>query len=219
MSATLARRLIREAGTEYCDTVDLLAALIGNMPAAKALLARYGGHLTIMATASPADYMEVTGISPASAAAIKAAMALAWRLGQEPAMGESGVLRGTAEAIAVLDECFAGKQQEEFRVLLLNAKHHIIDNYVATLGTADRCSVHAREVFRRAIRENCIRVVLAHNHPSGDPTPSAEDIAITRDLVAAGKIIDIEILDHIIVGRRCSARCKHYVSFREEKLI
>lgn len=83
----------------------------------------------------------------------------------------------------------------------------------------DRSQVHAREMFRAAIRVNCSRTILFHNHPSNDPTPSAQDTACTRELAAADKIIGIEILDHVIIGMRSLTRAKDYLSFREEGLL
>jgi DNA repair protein RadC len=128
-------------------------------------------------------------------------------------------LQGPADVAALLRPVLAGKQQEEFHVLLLDAKHGLIADELVTVGLVDRSQVHAREVFRVAIRESCARIVLAHNHPSGDPTPSAEDIACTRDLVAAGKIVGIEVMDHLVLGARTPGRIKDYLSFREESLL
>ena len=79
--------------------------------------------------------------------------------------------------------------------------------------------MHPREVFRKAIRESSASVVLAHNHPSGDPTPSAEDVRITRQLVEAGRVIDIKVLDHVVLGRLSADRDRAYVSLREEGLV
>ena len=124
------------------------------------------------------------------------------------------------EAVAdVMRPLFLGKPQEEFWVLCLNTKHRLISASLVTVGLVDRSQVAAREVFRRAIGENASRVILSHNHPSGDPTPSAQDIACTRDLVAAGKVVGIEVLDHVVLGERTTARAKDFLSFREEGLI
>jgi len=111
------------------------------------------------------------------------------------------------------------RDQEEFHVLLLDTKNGLIADELVTVGLVDRAQVHAREVFRRAIRENCAKVLLVHNHPSGDPTPSAQDIACTRDLVAAGKVVGIQVIDHVVLGCRTACRPKDYLSFREESLL
>jgi DNA repair protein RadC len=91
--------------------------------------------------------------------------------------------------------------QESFQILCLNAKNKLINRHLITLGLADATLVHPREVLRPAITEGSSALVLIHNHPSGDPTPSAEDLRITKQLIQAGKIVDIKILDHIIIGR------------------
>ena len=97
----------------------------------------------------------------------------------------------------------ANLAQESFHVLCLNVKNHLLNRHLISLGLADASLVHPREVFRAAIGEDggACALVLAHNHPSGDPTPSAEDIRITRQLVEVGKIVDIKVLDHVIIGR------------------
>ena len=110
-------------------------------------------------------------------------------------------------------------EQESFWVLMLDTKHRVREIHEATRGLVDRSQVHAREIFREAIRHNSSRIVLSHNHPSGDPTPSAQDIACTRDLVAAGKIIGIDVLDHVIIGTRTTSRNRDYLSFKEEGLL
>ncbi|OGV64613.1 MAG: hypothetical protein A3K19_29750 [Lentisphaerae bacterium RIFOXYB12_FULL_65_16] len=124
-----------------------------------------------------------------------------------------------ADVAALMRPLLAGKQQEEFHVLLIDAKHGLIADELVTVGLVDRSQVHSREVFRQAICKSCSRIILAHNHPSSDPTPSAEDIACTRDLVAAGKIVGIEVMDHVVLGARTSGRLKDYLSFREENLL
>ena len=105
--------------------------------------------------------------------------------------------------------------QEVFVVLTLNAKYRVIDRHLVSLGLVDSCQVHGREVFRPAISDGAAAIVLAHNHPSGDPTPSAEDLHITRQLVEAGRILGIEVLDHVIIGRGERPQC----SLRESGLV
>ena len=107
--------------------------------------------------------------------------------------------------------------QEGFAVLTLNAKNKLITRHLVTLGLADTAPVHPREVFRPAISDSAAAVILCHNHPSGDPTPSAEDLRVTRQLIDAGKVIGIRVLDHVIIGRgdmpHCSLREKGLVTF------
>ena len=111
------------------------------------------------------------------------------------------------------------EEQEHFLTIILDVKHQIKGFYTVTIGLIDRSQVHSREVFRNAIIQGASRVILTHNHPSGDPTPSAQDIACTRDIVAAGKVIGIEVLDHVIIGRSTASRPRDYLSFREENLL
>jgi len=109
--------------------------------------------------------------------------------------------------------------QESFFIVLLNTKNRILSIEAVTTGLVDRAPIHAREAFRMAIVQNASRIVLVHNHPSGDPTPSTQDIACTRQLVEAGKIIGIEVIDHVVLGEKTESRYKDYISFREEGLI
>ncbi|MDD5519528.1 MAG: JAB domain-containing protein [Kiritimatiellae bacterium] len=105
--------------------------------------------------------------------------------------------------------------QETFHVLLLNAKNYLINRQMATLGIADASLVHAREIFRIAVTEGATAaIVLVHNHPSGDPAPSAEDIRITKQIIEAGRILGIPVQDHVIIGRN-SESGRNFVSLRE----
>ena len=109
--------------------------------------------------------------------------------------------------------------QESFHVLALDSKNRLINRHLITLGLADASLVHPREVFRAAIAEDggAFALVLTHNHPSGDPTPSAEDLRITRQLIEAGKIVDIKVLDHVVIGRPVDGS-PAFLSMRESGL-
>lgn len=107
--------------------------------------------------------------------------------------------------------------QETFHVLLLNTKYHLINRVLATVGIVDAALVHPREVFRQAVSDNATAVVLVHNHPSGDPSPSAEDIKITRQVIEAGRVLGLAVMDHVIIGRE-SAASRGYLSMREQGL-
>lgn len=111
------------------------------------------------------------------------------------------------------------EEQEHFLTIILDVKHRIKGFSTVTIGLIDRAQVHSREVFRNAILQGASRVILAHNHPSGDPTPSAQDIACTKDLIAASKIVGIDVLDHVIIGLATLSRPRDYLSFREENLL
>ena len=109
-------------------------------------------------------------------------------------------------------------EQEHFLSIMLDAKNGIKGYSVVTVGLVDRTQIHSREVYRNAIIQGASRVVLAHNHPSNDPTPSAQDIAATRQLVESGKIIGIEVLDHVVVAQP-TASGRGFASFRELNLM
>lgn len=112
-----------------------------------------------------------------------------------------------------------GAMQKSFFALILDTKSHILEIHPVVMGLADRVMIHPREVFRQAILLNASRVILVHNHPSGDPTPSSQDVASNRQLVEAGKIIGIEVLDHVVMGQRTTAERRAFVSFRQENMM
>ena len=107
--------------------------------------------------------------------------------------------------------------QEAFHTLLLDSRNRLINRVLVSLGLADAALVHPREVFRAGIEGSASAMILAHNHPSGDPTPSAEDLRITRQLIEAGRIIDIKVLDHVVIGRASDGR-PAFLSMREAGL-
>lgn len=112
-------------------------------------------------------------------------------------------------------------EQESFHVLILDKKHRLRERVMVSLGLQDAALVHPREVFRPAIEHSASGIILVHNHPSGDTTPSAEDLRITRQLVEASKIIDIELLDHVIIGETIALQegKKEFTSIRESGLV
>jgi DNA repair protein RadC len=128
---------------------------------------------------------------------------------------ESPVLETPEAIVNLLREDNRLWQVETFQIILLNTRHRLIHVERISQGTLDTILVHPREVFRAAIAANAAAVVLAHNHPSGDPTPSEADIKVTRDLIRAGQLLKIDVLDHIIIGRATQERQKDYASLRE----
>lgn len=123
----------------------------------------------------------------------------------------------TPEDVARLCSDLRDLAQETFHVLMLNAKNNLINRVMASFGILDASLVHPREVFRQAVTENAAAVVLVHNHPSGDPTPSAEDLRITKQLIEAGCILGIAVTDHVIIGRE-SDGSQGFLSMREQGL-
>jgi DNA repair protein RadC len=180
----------------------------------KGLVNRYR-TLDALARASWQDLAKEPGIGPDKAVTLVAAFSLARRLVEEMC-AESPVL-DTPEAVAnLMREEARLRNGEMFQVLRLNTRRRLIGKAVKVAdGTLDTILVHPREVFRPAIEANAAAVVLVHNHPSGDPTPSEADIKVTRDLIRAGQLLKIEVLDHVIIGRATQERPKDYSSLRE----
>lgn len=177
---------------------------------AQRLLAERGG-LQGLARASLAELCETKGIGPTKAVQLKAAAELGRRIVQAtPEMHPQ--IQSPADAAHLLMPDMGLLDQEHMRVLLLDTKHRVLDAPTIYVGSLNTSVVRVGELFREAIRRNCAAIILAHNHPSGDPTPSPEDIAVTEQICAAGKLLDIEVLDHIIVGQQ------RYVSLRERGL-
>ena len=123
-------------------------------------------------------------------------------------------IEGPATAASVLHQYFEGADREHFVVLLLDTKHQIIGIHTVSVGVLDASLIHPREIFKPAILANAAAIILAHNHPSGDPTPSAEDRLVTQQMVAAGRLIGIAVMDHVIVGER-----PHFISFVESGML
>lgn len=219
------RERLLHLGATALRTAELLAILLRTgarersvLDLASELLGRYGGDLTRLAAAPVSELRAIRGIGQAKAIEIRAAFDLGRRLHQ--AYGSERLrIQGPPDVAELLRDEFRGKEQEEFHVLMLDAKNGLLRRQRVTIGLLDRSHVHAREVFREGIREGCARLLLAHNHPSGDPTPSPQDIECTRSLVAAGKIVGIEVVDHVVLGTRTASRPRDWLSFREAKLM
>ena len=172
------------------------------------------GSLNALALASVDELRKVPGIGRDKAVTLVAAFALARRMEQER-REESPVLDNPATVISFMRESNRLRNVEAFQVLLLNTRKRLIRVDDISDGTLDTLLVHPREVFRAAIAANAAGVVLVHNHPSGDPTPSEADIKVTRDLIRAGQLLKIEVVDHVIIGHATTARTKDYSSLRE----
>lgn len=164
---------------------------------------------------APLDELRKTkGIGRDKAIALKSAFTLAQRMAKELRV-EPPVLDNPANVASMLREENRLYQVEHFQVLLLNTRRKLLRIEQISQGTLDTILVHPREVFRLAIAANAAAIVLVHNHPSGDPTPSEGDIRVTRELIRAGQLLKIEVLDHVILGQRTVDRPRDYVSLRE----
>lgn len=181
---------------------------------------RHYGSLTALAQASVEDLTgSFKGLGRVKAQMLKAAFELARRMMDEQ-IAEQPHITTPDRVAAVLRERARLLEQEVFWVLMLNTKNRLMRPPVdVTQGLLNSSQVHPREVFKEAIRSNCAAVILAHNHPSGDPAPSADDLKVTRRLVEAGRIVDIQVLDHVIIGRSHSASPSDFVSLRESGLV
>ncbi len=212
-------RLVLE-GADALSNAELIAILLRTglkgysaIHIAQQLLAKFG-TLDGLARAPLEELRQVKGVGRDKAVTLKAAFTLARKMAAE--MRAEAPLLDTRERIAdLLREESRPQDVEQFRVVLLNTRRRLIGLETISQGTLDTLLVHPREVFKRAIAANASAVVLVHNHPSGDPTPSEADIKVTRDLIRAGQLLKIEVLDHVIIGRRTTERQKDYLSLRE----
>jgi DNA repair protein RadC len=214
------RERLAEHGPDSLSPAELVAILLRTglkgtnvLEVARQLVGRYG-TLTALAQARREDLQAVRGIGRDKAVTLLAAFALARRMAAELRV-ESPVLDHPQAIADLLREDNRVREVETLQVVLLNTRRRLIRVEEVSNGTLDTLLVHAREVFRRAIIANAAALVLAHNHPSGDPTPSEADIKITRDLIRAGQLLKIDVLDHIILGRASVERPKDYTSLRE----
>ncbi len=168
-------------------------------PIAKELIAKFGSFAEVIA--APVERLtEVKGISEKIALDLKILRAAATKLGQESILGRP-VLSSWS---ALLDYCRSAMQfevTEQFRVLFLDRKNRLIADEVLGQGTVDRAPVYPREILKRALAHESTAIILAHNHPSGDPTPSQSDIDMTKEIVQACKPISVTVHDHLIIGR------------------
>jgi DNA repair protein RadC len=177
------------------------------------LLQKYGS-LHALAMAKVDDLRQEEGIGRDKAVTLVAAFSLARRMEQEK-RDESPVLDNPETVVSYMRETNRLRENETLQVLLLNVRRRFIRMEEISDGTLDTILVHPREVFRLAIAANAAAILLVHNHPSGDPTPSEADIKVTRDLIRAGQLLKIDVLDHVIIGRATPERAKDYVSLRE----
>jgi DNA repair protein RadC len=210
-------------GAEHVADDVLLAVLLRSgvrgasvVDLARRLLNRYGS-LTALSRVSLDELSGIHGMGRVKAQVVKAALELGRRLAAEQ-MADAPTVRTPADVAAVLRERARALEVEAFWVLLLDVRNRLRrPPYEVSRGLLDASLVHPREVFKEAIRSVSAAVLIAHNHPSGDPSPSAEDIRITRQMVEAGRVVDIPVLDHVIIGRPGAAN--EFFSLRESGLV
>ncbi len=200
------RERLRALGSANLSLGELLALLVGSgnrgssaMAIADRILADAEGSLTRLASYDVSFLERISGVGTATAARVAAALELGRRAAVT--VGENGDhIRGPADVFARVGPRLRAAMQEEFHALLLNSRHRVIREVLVTRGILDSALIHPREVFRPAVGEGAAGVILVHNHPSGDPTPSAEDRAVTRQMAEAGRAVGIPVLDHVVIG-------------------
>ncbi|MDX9866581.1 MAG: DNA repair protein RadC [Kiritimatiellia bacterium] len=221
------REELQRRGAENLPDELLLAILLrSGLPGknvtelAREILFRYGGLAALSKTTfEELLHNRIKGLGKVKALELSAALELGRRAAQQGPRHDTPVIRDPEAAYRVLLPLTRALQQEIFWTLLLDTKSRLIGQPVETSrGLLDSSPVHPREVFNKAVRYSAASMILAHNHPSGDPVPSKEDIEITRRLVEAARILGIRVVDHLIVGKP-SAASPGYVSLRERNLV
>ena len=211
------RERLRDQGPGALSSHELLAILLRTgtrdedvFALSKRLLSMRQG-LSGLAQTSFGELMQQHGLGPAKAAEVMAAMELGKRIASLPSDARAKVNSSADVAHLLLPEMM-WLSQESLRVLLLNTRNDVLAVREVYTGTVNSADVRVSEVFRDAVRENCKSVIVVHNHPSGDPTPSREDVQVTGKLLEGGKLLDIELLDHVILAR------DGYISLKERRL-
>lgn len=211
------RERFMQVGPRAMSTTELLAITLRTgvggenvLRLAERLLAHFDG-LSGLARATVRELMAVKGIGPAKAVEVKAALELGRRL-LAAAPEERPRVTSPGDAANLLMTEMMLLEQEQLRVILLDTRNYVLDVHTVYQGSLNTSVVRVGELFRHAIKDNAAAIIVTHNHPSGDPAPSPEDVHVTRQIVRAGKLLDIELLDHIIIGRQ------RYVSLKERGL-
>jgi len=211
------RERLEHAGPQALSTTELLAIILRTglggenvLTMSSRILGEFGG-LAGLARAEFSQLVNVRGLGPAKSAQLLAAFELGRRLMAE-SPEERLQIRAPSDASHILLPLLGHKSQENFVVLYLDTRNRVTDQELLYKGSLNTSLVRTAEVFRGAIRRNSAGIIVAHNHPSGDPHPSPEDIALTRRLVKAGKLLEVNLLDHLVIGHN------RYVSLREKDL-
>ncbi|MDP2731212.1 MAG: DNA repair protein RadC [Dehalococcoidales bacterium] len=214
------RERLQKFGVEALSGPEVLALILGRgiagesvMVTAQRLLSQFGS-LKGIAGASLEELSLVKGIGPAKASQIKAAFELANRVeGYQELDKKPFLVKTPDQVMSLVGKRLEGKKKEYFLVILLDTRGQLIKTAEVSMGSLDSSIVHPREVFKEAISASAASVIFVHNHPSGDPKPSEDDIGLTGRLARAGEIIGIDVLDHIIIGN------KKFLSLKREGLF
>ena len=213
------RERLQKYGSEALSAQEILALILGRgiagesvMVTAQRLLSRFG-NLKAIAAASLEELSQVRGIGIAKASQIKAASELANRLEGHSEASPKPVLKMPENVVDLVKGSLKGKKREHFLVISLDTRSRLIKVSELSVGSLDSSIVHPREAFKEAISASAASIIFAHNHPSGDTTPSEDDIKLTKRLADAGELMGIEVLDHVIVCDRS------YLSLKREGLF
>jgi len=211
------RERLRDYGAGSLSTGELLAIVLRTgasresvLSLASRLLSRHGG-LVGLARASFGELCQEHGLGEAKAAQLQAAVELGRRLASAQPE-ERAAVRSPKDVANLLLPEMGLLEQEELRVVLLNTRNQVLGVHSVYRGSVNTSLVRVGELFREAVRQNCPALVLVHNHPSGDPAPSADDVVMTKQAVEAGRLLDIEVLDHLVIGQQ------RFVSLKERGL-
>ena len=208
------RESIEKYGEASVNNLDLLVAIVGDSGFTQEVAARMltqAGNLTALRRWNVAEFMQFPGIGKAGAARLKAALELGVRTAHD-CQWDRPQLRSPADIYAHLAPMMEHLEQEEMVVVALDAKNRVMATEMVYRGSASELCLRVGELLRPAVRCNAVAVVIAHNHPSGDPTPGPDDVNTTDLIVQGGKLLSIEVLDHIIIGNR------RYISLKERGL-
>jgi DNA repair protein RadC len=209
------RERLKRCGVESLSSAELIAIILGSgtkskpiMQLAHEIIGRFGG-IRELAEATLAELLEIKGIGSVKAIQLQAALNLGIRASRQ-VIAPKYRIEHPSHAYYFLKEELENEKCEKFVVLLQNMKGYVICHEVVSIGSLSQTLVHPREVFYPAIRHKAASFIVAHNHPSGDPTPSVQDFELTKVLVQASVLMDIPLQDHIIIGHG------KYVSLRQE---
>jgi DNA repair protein RadC len=212
------RERLRWNGPASLADAELLALQLGSgrpgrnaVDVAREMLAAYGS-LADVAGREAAELARLPGVGPAKAARLVAAFELTRRL-RARTPGTRVVLSAPADVYAAFAPLMEDLKHEVFRVAMLDAQNRLLRDRIVSQGTLSASLVHPREVFKPAILESAASVILLHNHPSGDPTPSREDVRLTRQLVECARLLDLPVHDHVVIGHG------RFVSLAERGII
>ena len=211
------RERLLHVGERALSSAELLAIILRTgvggenvIRLAERLLAHFGG-LTGLAKASLTEMQAVKGIGPAKATETKAALELGRRLiASSPE--QKPKVTCPADAANLLMTEMSLLEQEHLRLILLDTRNNVLSTPTVYIGSLNTSVIRVGELFRFALKENAAAMIVAHNHPSGDPSPSPEDIQVTRQIVEGGTLLDIDVLDHVVIGRQ------RFVSLKERGL-